>query len=154
MAFLYDEAEFRKQNEEKERKAIAIGAALLDRILPGWHDRIDLRKLRMRSGALCMMGQLFGNNVETALANEMYPEEMEKVAQHWKEKGFSQANGYRRAVGSTGGLRSILESRGELEQSMEELKTLNFVCGGHDNRCLWAEAIAERKAKDVASKEE
>lgn len=40
----------------KER--VARGAALLDRIVPGWEKRIDLEKLDLASCEFCVCGQL------------------------------------------------------------------------------------------------
>jgi hypothetical protein len=37
---------------------VAAGAAWLDQREPGWHDRINLSRLRMQSGCCCILGQL------------------------------------------------------------------------------------------------
>lgn len=36
------------------------GMALLDRIQPGWQDRIDLQTLRISHPLVCVLGQLYG----------------------------------------------------------------------------------------------
>ncbi len=36
----------------------AAGAAFLDQYLPGWHERIDLSRLRLASECDCVLGQL------------------------------------------------------------------------------------------------
>jgi hypothetical protein len=38
----------------------AYGAALLDRVNPGWHERINLADLDMSSACQCVLGQLYG----------------------------------------------------------------------------------------------
>ena len=40
---------------------VARGVEYLDREVPGWHDRINLRTLNMSNGERCIVGQLFGN---------------------------------------------------------------------------------------------
>jgi hypothetical protein len=40
---------------------VALGAQFLDAIKPDWVDSIDLDRLHMESGRLCMIGQLFGD---------------------------------------------------------------------------------------------
>jgi hypothetical protein len=41
-------------------KRVERGMALLDRIAPGWEERIDLRTLDINNGCFCILGQLYG----------------------------------------------------------------------------------------------
>lgn len=45
----------------QRRSKAAAGAALLDRLVPGWWRRIRLRKLDIADGCNCVTGQLFGD---------------------------------------------------------------------------------------------
>ena len=38
----------------------AYGAAMLDRVTPGWHERIDLAELNLGDCHDCILGQLYG----------------------------------------------------------------------------------------------
>jgi hypothetical protein len=40
---------------------VATGAAWLDEQTPGWIDRIDLDRLRLGDGDLCVLGQIYGS---------------------------------------------------------------------------------------------
>lgn len=40
--------------------AARSGAALLDKKEPGWKDKIDLAKLDLADGCLCVLGQVYG----------------------------------------------------------------------------------------------
>lgn len=40
---------------------VTRGAAWLDRIRPGWAQRIDQSRLNLASGNLCVLGQIFGD---------------------------------------------------------------------------------------------
>ncbi len=43
----------------KLEEAVAAGAALLDRKMPGWRDNIDVSRLSMSETNSCLLGQLF-----------------------------------------------------------------------------------------------
>ena len=40
---------------------VARGSALMDEKRPGWHNRIDLKKLDVSSGSYCVLGQDCGS---------------------------------------------------------------------------------------------
>jgi hypothetical protein len=40
---------------------VCAAAAMLDRVKPGWRDRIDPATLDLRSNELCVLGQLYGD---------------------------------------------------------------------------------------------
>ena len=131
----------------KERQAVSQGAKLLDKLLPGWHKKINLQKLQMHNATLCMMGQLFGDGVEGKLAEKMYPEEMAEARKH-------ENMGWRRAMGGIAygerwgcNLVKKLLTKINLSAKTAHYRALVHVCRGHDNRCLWAEEIAERKVR-------
>ena len=44
--------------------------------------------------------------------------------------------------------RELLKKLGRDPELDPELKVLRRVCDGHDNRCFWAEEVAERLAQD------
>ena len=41
------------------RARVASGAELLDDLMPGWHDRIDLNSMHVSSPSRCVLGQLY-----------------------------------------------------------------------------------------------
>lgn len=125
-----------------ERAAVNKGAKLLDKILPGWHNQVHLQTLRMDNPSLCMMGQLFGGRVEGDLAREMYPEEMKAMGRH---------DGYTKALchGLVELLMTKLGMLGIKGTNRDSYSALEHACSGHDTKCLWAEAVAERVARDA-----
>ena len=153
-------------NGPEEQEAVSKGAALLDRILPGWHNEIDLDQLEMGSGEMCMMGQLFGTGVESKLAEEMYPKELAEARamyaggnKKYKYEGYEIEDGF----GISGVFKSISDSfvgrlirkariRTSTAKTQEQYRALQHVCSGHDNKCLWAEEVASRVAKDKEGK--
>ena len=139
----------------EERDAVKKGALLLDKILPGWYRHIKLKRLKMENGAQCMMGQLFGLETEAKLAREMYPKEMEELPE--TSNGFYRAMIY---------LDSNWTGRNLIYRLMQKLGIANdpkirkrydalmHVCAGHDTKCLWAEEVASRKAKEQVAKDD
>ena len=127
------------------REKVRRGAELLDKILPDWYKAVDLKKLRMEDGSLCLLGQTFGRNVEKSLAKEMYPELFTELRKTGSWPGYSM------------GLRMIpriiaKRFRGKEKVTAEkEFRALNVACCGYDTRCEWAEEVAERRAKDGGS---
>lgn len=149
---------------KNEAKLVAKGAKLLDKILPGWHRQVDLDKLNMQSGTMCMMGQLFGNGVEGALAKEMYPEELKarkkELGGRWGMPQ-KQVNGYHLGLNDLGGpsvVEQLIKKNGltrkfERTEADAEFEALRHVCnGGHDTKCLWADEVASRVAADGEAK--
>lgn len=157
--------------EESEAVRVARGAKLMDKILPGWYKRVDLKKLNMASASMCLLGQTFGVHNEASLAREMYPEEFEEATSDRDNKshGYSIATDYtRRGIGVyTNMLTEIGEKLGLLPpveplnsvlltntnkviQTMmnPDFATLTQVCRGHDNRCEWSAEVAARLAAD------
>ena len=131
-----------------EKAAVHKGAKLLDKILPGWHTKVNLERLNMGSGTMCMMGQLFGDRVEGALAKEMYPDLMEEVKKEHLD-GYTRAFpgwGYNDETNATSIIRCLMDKLGIHNKAYFE--ALDRVCSGHDNKCLWAEEIAARSAKE------
>lgn len=153
----FDELDYDGEDMSDSEAAVAKGAALLDKILPGWHKQIDLEKLDMGEPSICMMGQLFGTAIEGQLAREMYPKEMEDAIAYAKTK--------KRRYGTDGYTMALCygpEGKGDLIHQLmnktgrgtaEEYAALDYVCSGHDTRCLWAEEIATRIAKESDGKE-
>lgn len=151
-----------------ERELVAKGAKLMDRILPGWYNEVDLAKLDMSSGALCLLGQTFGVHNERCLAKELYPEEYEVAVSQASSGGtdFSSAHkefGYRIGADSAqiskvtanrfinpefGGMVVTLARKAGISDNNQMIQALHQVCLGHDNKCLWAEEIAARRAAE------
>lgn len=133
-----------------ERAAVTKGATLLDKILPGWHKKVKLSELEMSSGFHCMMGQLFGHEAEASLAKKMYPKEMQEAEDEHGIAGYSKAM-FRSGENETGPtlIHKLMKKLG-LASSADRarLRALQHVCSGHDNKCLWAEQIAERRVRD------
>lgn len=54
---------------EVATQRVERGATLLDQRVPGWHERVDVHRLRLISTADCVLGQLFGHyDVDEAVA--------------------------------------------------------------------------------------
>lgn len=142
-----DEIELQEQTE-----AVKKGANLLDKILPGWHNQVNVKKLDMGEPTLCMMGQLFGTKVEGKLAREMYPEEYKAAVNLYREQGNSIPDGYGIALcmdDDVNLVNVIMQKRClRSDERMAELRALDHVCSGYDTRCEWIEEIAQRKAQD------
>lgn len=148
-------------NPEQERAAVAKGAALLDKILPGWYNEINLNTLEMDDGSMCMMGQLFGAGIESDLAREMYPKEMEEITKDLEldEWGMDDSEGYNKALQirfhkHSNFIKYLMKKHGVDRKMAAHYTALYAVCDGHDTKCFWAEAIAERKANDAIYKKE
>ena len=96
----------------------------------------------MCNGSVCILGQTFGMHAEKCLAKEMYPEEWEAASEEPEQNG---TYGFRIAGGM---IPKLLKKLGRDPELDPELKVLRRVCDGHDNRCFWAEEVAERLAQD------
>lgn len=142
------------------REEVAKGARLMDRILPGWYRGVDLDRLNMSDGTMCLLGQTFGVHAERSLAREMYPKEFTAAllnvkadfatdSPRYKSFGFNIASSNRPLHG--GMIDMILKKLG-LDRDTEvynEQQALRRVCSGHLNtKCEWAAEVAERLAKD------
>lgn len=120
------------------RRSTKRGALLLDKMIPGWHRRVNLERLTMSSLSLCMLGQLFGQQAETAIAKEMFPEEWQATADSVQGRS-----------GYSIGLRMIRQwVTGKGKQEREEHDFLDRACSGYDTKCYWAEEVAERIAAE------
>ena len=130
---------------ENERDAVRRGALVLDQVVPGWHNRVDLKKLKMSSGQLCMLGQLFGQDAETAIAKEMYPELWAKHKSEWND-------GYMigcRMIPKLLGIKS--EDIDYAQNEDAEAYALGRACQGSVDSCSWAEEVANRRAQEENS---
>lgn len=54
-------AELTEQEKAELEARVERGAALLDRELPDWRERVHVGALDMRSCALCVVGQVLGS---------------------------------------------------------------------------------------------
>ena len=134
-------------DDKEEREHVKIGATVLDRTVPGWHNKVDLGKLKMSSGQLCMLGQLFGHDAETAIAKEMYPK-------LWEAHGKIQYSSGAYHDGYLIGCRMIPRLTGMDKEDIyyapedSDLHKLSKACRGINNKCYWAEEVVERRVKD------
>lgn len=140
-------------------------AKLLDEVIPGWHWRVDEKKLEMSNCNMCMLGQTFGLKAEMGIAKELHPKEWEKAAREaaivelecntdYDGKPFKPSEGAIKATikkidGYTIGL-GFFRNRagGDLP------KDLNRACEGDVDNCEWISEIADRRAQDVAAGKE
>lgn len=120
------------------RDAVRRGALVLDKVVPGWAERIKLEKLDMMDINLCVLGQLFGYDVETSIAKEMYPK-------LWNDPAYEVGSGYGKGRKIIPRILGI-ETDSIATSHDVELIALNNACGGVNNRCLWAEEVAMRLA--------
>lgn len=60
-------------NHPLRREAVQRGAKLFDKLIPGWYLHMRPEALKMCDVNLCAAGQLFGHDVELAVAKEMFP---------------------------------------------------------------------------------
>lgn len=49
-----------KETYDKFKVGVQDGMVLFDLMIPGWHNRIDVRRLKMQSFTDCILGQLYG----------------------------------------------------------------------------------------------
>ena len=125
---------------------VKAAAEVMDRIVPGWYKRVNLKELEMASCSACFLGQTFGENAETAIAKELYPEEWAKAK-----------------VGSNGygtGLKFFAKRAGVSGYDFANLIYGAKKSGDHDyiaienatysniSNCLWANEIATRLAAE------
>jgi hypothetical protein len=59
----------------KTRARAAAGAALLDRVVPGWWRRVRIRKLDISDDCNCVTGQLFGTYTKGLIELELGTDE-------------------------------------------------------------------------------
>lgn len=130
------------------REATSRGAKLLDKLVPGWANRVKLETLDMADIHLCMLGQLFGSDVETALAKEMYPEELKRITrEHGVSAGYSVGKKF--VLGKAG----VLAPPGRHEATGPadvETAFLLTACSGYATKCYWAEEVADRVTGEKA----
>ena len=128
-------------NKEK----VARAAKLMDKLVPGWYKAIQLELLNMEHGAMCVMGQVFGVNVEKTVIKEAYPGEYaEALSKAPSKNGWSVG---RNGVGSL--VERMMNKRGMLSrEDRVDYWAMELVCDGSDTRCEWIEEIATRLAQD------
>ena len=88
---------------------------------------------------LCVLGQLFGEDTELAIAKEMYPEEYK---QQTPSSGYGVGMRMFESWAACGRLPS------------NEVSFLLRACASYDTKCYWAQEVAERLAQDELQKEE
>lgn len=142
------------RNYETEADRVKRGAAFMDKILPGWHRKVNLKKLQMENSAMCLLGQTFGVHHEESLAREMYPEEFAESFQQTFGMPVEVASNHTRSFGYLIGLGAIPKIMRKLDMvDYADFYNLTKVCGGHDNKCEWAGEVAARIAADEVTPE-
>ena len=148
--------------EQSEQQRVKRGATVMDRLLPGWHKYVDLNKLNMGDGSMCLLGQTFGLHAERCLAKEMYPEEWEAAVTETKARVKNEAReeqiktwGYTLASPGYGDILAKIArkrydriKKNKIDRIESDLQVLQRVCAGYDNKCYWAEEITDRLVKD------
>lgn len=61
---------------------VAKGAAELDRILPGWEQKIDLDELRLESDCNCVLGQLSVDLLPEPFVDTPYLDALDRLQPH------------------------------------------------------------------------
>ncbi len=54
------------------KACVAKGTELLDKRVPGWWKRVKPEELKMASCEICMLGQLFGNDVDSLRCRDIW----------------------------------------------------------------------------------
>lgn len=115
-------------------EAVARGAALLDEKVPGWWRVIDLDALDMGNCTQCMLGQLFGHDIEKALGSTTF--------------GLPLIPGYI-PLDMTGFGRGC-ETLGIRTSSANEIGCNDSYRFSYaDLKCEWTRVIAERRAAEI-----
>lgn len=151
------------QDRQDKRENVRRGAKLLDKLVPGWHNKMKPETLRMEDGALCAMGQLFGGKTELSIAKELYPELWKEHrhscrAQGDASNGFALAffgvNSHDEYMPEYGLVHKIFDrlkwrSQKEKMLAQEDLLFLRIACSGDPSlKCMWAEEVAERRVQE------
>lgn len=131
---------------------VARGAALLDEKVPGWYTRVNVETLKMESCVQCMLGQLFGHNVETALGTEMYGLPIDPTVEDWLS--VRMAGGHRNMTPEQ--IRDWYNRSGYVRGmgvlNVDDQATIG--CGGNPELvCHWAKEIDARLTRDAAAAE-
>ena len=128
------------------RSRVANGVKLLDERVPGWWRVINLDRLQMEDCTQCMLGQLFGHNVETALGAKMFGLEIEpQLASvgfgHFFQNSIADKAGYQR------GLEALETGGSTIGCNNNNIDNIEY----SDLKCAWAEVIAERRAAEAVA---
>jgi len=130
------------------REQVAAGIKVLDEKVPGWWRVIDLENLKMQDCTQCMLGQLFGYDLEKAIGARMFGLPHDPNKESWTEEKFlSSPTSVWREIGYKRGLVALGYERGRyigcdktekngVESTFAQLK------------CAWAEEIASRRAAE------
>lgn len=145
-------------SEVKVSPSVKKAAKLLDKVIPGWHNRVNVDKLDMGDCATCMLGQTFGLDAEMGIAKELYPEEWQKAAL----KVVKEHMAYNYPVPFTGTPKEYLEQHPEdidgyaIGRRFFRARAwrkkvpvhLEEACSGNAENCEWIAEIADRRALD------
>lgn len=123
------------------RERVANGVTLLDEKVPGWWRAINLEQLQMESCTHCMLGQLFGDNVEVALGAKVFGLPIRPGRAQWTELSYKFAN---EKPGYSRGLEALSCAEGAKIGCNRITGDANFA----ELKCAWAEVIAERRAAE------
>lgn len=139
-------------NKSEAKDLVTNGVRVLDEQVPGWWRVINLEELQMADCSVCMLGQLFGHDTETALGAKMFglpvdPKLTQKVKRYGRlHSGVPRADADIRFYVDNP---HLVEELG-FTRGREILKTngASIGCGSDPLlKCAWAEVIAERRAE-------
>ena len=118
--------------ETQMRSQVTEAAKIMDTEVPGWYNLIDLEQFEMASCSRCVLGQVFGRDVENKLQRILGPTKMDEL----------------RAINASGMISAFDRGLAYIKQHGYTGKN---AFGGHDiMNCLWVEEIASRRAEDVS----
>lgn len=142
-------------NPDTPASLVAEGVKLLDERVPGWWRVINLEELHMADCTVCVLGQLFGHDTETALGAKMFglpikPEINTQLKEYGKALAAPSATMTDAQVKIINGARLTLGNEPGYTRAGKVLFTDRHAIGCGSNaalKCEWAKVIAERRAE-------
>jgi hypothetical protein len=119
---------------------VASGVKVLDEKVPGWWKVIDLDTLKMDSCTNCMLGQLFGHDIEKAIGARKFNLPLlarDRVEFSIKDQGYFRGCEVLKVVGTDVGCNEITSDSDD-----EDIEAADF----DELKCAWADVIADRRA--------
>lgn len=134
--------------ETTKQEKVAQAACLMDKIVPGWYKAITPERLRMESCSMCMLGQVFGINIEKTIVKTVYAKEYAeavalRLANDLDTSGYGIAAGNSPFRGRL--VNRIMRKLGIEESEKAAYLALEDVCAGN-TKCEWVHEIATRLA--------
>ena len=135
------------------KESVHTAAAVLDKTIPGWHNRVNLKQLKMSDCTQCMLGQTFGLEAEMSIAKELHPKLWNKAKADLLEGGWYYGDDDSDISGYDIGIQYFQNMLEAEKISSHEYEAIDDACRGSSAlKCLWANEIADRQAKDQDEK--